>query len=147
MWYITKQKPGYRHIFQTQQTPSSSCRSETTASHHSATSVTTPTKPGERQLIPAADTILRRSDTPTGCLLHERMLRLLICFFRLAEHRERDLRSALRRTTCFDWKSARFRAKWFCWVRNALDGKEKRWDRVSTQLCSSVDSAVVTWLM
>ena len=41
---------------------------------------------GERQPRPAADTSLRRSDTPTGSLLRDRLLlRLLACFLKLAE--------------------------------------------------------------
>jgi len=40
----------------------------------------------ERQPRPAADTSLRRSDTPTGSLLRDRLLlRLLACFLKLAE--------------------------------------------------------------
>ena len=65
---------------------SSSCRNETKPSRHSATSVTTPMEAGERQPRPAADTSLRRSDTPTGSLLRDRLLlRLLACFLKLAE--------------------------------------------------------------
>ena len=64
----------------------SSCRNETKPSRHSATSVTTPMEAGERQPRPAADTSLRRSDTPTGSLLRDRLLlRLLACFLKLAE--------------------------------------------------------------
>jgi len=40
---------------------------------------------GERQPRPAADTSLRRSDTPTGSLLRDRLLlRSLACFLKLA---------------------------------------------------------------
>lgn len=65
---------------------------------HSATSVTTPTTSTFLQPRPAADTSLRRSATPIGSLLRERMFFLATCFLRVAEQPERELSIALRWT-------------------------------------------------
>lgn len=63
--------------------------------NHAVTPVTTSTASTVLQFRWAAFTILRRSATPIGNLLPERMFFLMTCFLRLAEHLDRELSRAL----------------------------------------------------